>query len=85
MYYNLRLRRGGARIDAVRDGRHAAAGNWLEGPAAAIADDLTRFLRAGITYPIIRIYADDPVDLFAQLRIVDEEIRPAVSAAALAS
>jgi hypothetical protein len=82
MYYNLCLLRGGARIAALRDGRHAAAGNWLEGPVEAIVEDLRRFLAAGLTYPIVRIYAEDPADLFAQLRIVDEEIRPTVSSAA---
>lgn len=78
MYYNLPLLRDGARIDSVRDARHAAAGNWLEGPVDAVVEDLRRFVAAGLTYPIVRLYAEEPDDLFAQLRLFDEEVRPAI-------
>jgi len=62
----------------VVDNRKSSAGHWREGPAEGFIDDLRQFLDAGITYPIVRLYAESPRDILEQLRIFDEEIRPHV-------
>jgi probable F420-dependent oxidoreductase len=79
-FYNVKLLSGGKRIDRVVDNRKSSAGYWLEGPADAFVEDLRRFLDAGITYPIVRFYAESQVDMLAQLQIFVEVIRAVVEA-----
>lgn len=74
-FYNVKLLRDGKRIDRVVDNRKTMAGNWMEGPAEAFVEDLRQFNAAGLTYPILRIYADSHDDMLAQLRIFDEDVR----------
>lgn len=74
-FYNVKLLSGGKRIGRVVDNRKTMAGNWMEGPAAAFAEDLAEFREVGINYPILRIYAESHQDLLEQLQLFDEEVR----------
>ncbi len=77
-FYNVKLLKNGKRISKVVDDRKTMAGNWMEGPAEAFVEDLKQFNEAGLTYPILRIYAENHGDVLQQLRIFDEEVRPYV-------
>ena len=79
-FYNVKLLRGGKRITEVTDDRKSMAGNWMEGPAEAFVEDLARFHEAGLSYPILRIYAESGEDMVEQLQIFDEEVRAVVTA-----
>jgi probable F420-dependent oxidoreductase len=77
-FYNVKLLRDGKRVEQVEDTRVSGSGSWLSGPAPLFVDDLRRYVEAGITYPILRVHAEDHDDALGQLRIFDEEIRPHV-------
>ena len=77
-FYNVKLLHDGKRIDRAADHRRSGSGYWLEGPADAFIADLQRFRQAGITYPIVRIFAESHDDALAQLQIFEDEIRPNV-------
>jgi hypothetical protein len=77
-FYNVKLLKGGQRVTKVVDNRKSMAGNWMEGPSEVFVDDLRQFNQAGLTYPIVRIYAESHDDVLAQLRIFDEEVRSRV-------
>ena len=77
-FYNVKLLRDGKRIDRVEDTRVSGSGTWLAGPPEALAEDLAAYAEAGITYPILRIHGTDHDDVLNQLRIFDDEVRPAV-------
>jgi probable F420-dependent oxidoreductase len=75
-YYNVKLLREGQRIAAVTDNRKSSSGYWLEGPSETFIKDLQRFRAAGVTYPIVRIFAESHDDALKQLQIFDDEVRP---------
>jgi len=76
-FYNVKLLSGGKRITTVVDNRKSMAGNWMEAPSEVFIEDLRQFSEAGLTYPILRIYAESHDDILAQLQIFDEEVRSA--------
>jgi probable F420-dependent oxidoreductase len=76
-FYNVKMLRDGKRVSKTVDTRVSGSGTWLEGPAEAYIDDLATYAKAGITYPILRIHADNHDDALQQLQMFDEEVRPA--------
>ena len=77
-FYTVKLLSGGKRITKVVDNRKSMAGNWMEAPPEVFVDDLKQFNAAGLSYPILRLYAESHDDILAQLRIFDAEVRAAL-------